>query len=253
MSARLIFAAACCWLALSCAAQNAAIFRSVDFEQHLDRPLPLSVMLRDASDNAVPLGRYFGGPPVLLVLGYARCPNLCGTAFIGVNEALRQSGLRLNIDLRPLFISIDPAEMQDDPIFRRTEAELKAWHFLRGDDASIRQVADAVGFRYVYDPRIKQYAHPAGFVVVTPDGKIARYFFGVRFPPTMLRLAVTEASHGKSGSLADRLLLLCYHYDPQAGRYNLAIMQSLRILSLMLLLGLGSFFWHQHRAGKEQR
>jgi protein SCO1 len=253
MRARWMFAAACCWLALSCAAQNATVFRSVDFEQHLDRLLPLSVMLRDATGNVVPLGRHFGGPPVLLVLGYVRCPNLCGTAFIGVNEALRQSGLRLNTDVRPLFISIDPAEMLDDTMFRRPEAELKAWHFLRGNDASIRQVADAVGFRYVYDPQIKQYAHPAGFVVVAPDGRIARYFFGVRFPPAMLRLAVTEASHGKSGSLADRLLLLCYHYDPQAGRYNLVIMQSLRILSAMLLLGLIMFIWHQYRAGKGPR
>ena len=253
MRVRLMVAAACCWLALSCTAQNLAVFRSVDFEQHLGRPLPLPVMLRDATGNAVRLGRYFGGPPVVLVLGYARCPNLCGTAFIGVNETLHQSGLRPNIDVRPLFISIDPAEMRDDAMFRRPEAELKAWHFLRGDDASIRQVADAVGFRYVYDPQIKQYAHPAGFVVVAPDGRIARYFFGVRFAPVMLRLAVTEASHGKSGSLADRLLLLCYHYDPQAGRYNLAIMQSLRILSAMLLLGLGLFAWRQRRAGKERR
>lgn len=245
MKASIRFALACCGLALSCFAHGLEVFRSVDFEQHLNRALPLAVMLRDDTGNPVPLGRYFNALPVVLVFGYVRCPNLCGTVFTGVNEALRQGRLRADRDYRPVFVSIDPADGPAGPAFGAPEAESKAWHFLRGDEASIRQVADAAGLRYAYDGAIGQYAHPAGFVIATPDGRISRYFFGVRFAPSALRLALAEASNGKAGSLADRLLLLCYHYDPQAGRYNLAIMRGLRILSALLLLGWGALIWRQ--------
>ncbi|MGB7480387.1 MAG: SCO family protein [Burkholderiaceae bacterium] len=222
------------------------------FTQNLDARLPLDARFIDENGAAVPLGRYFGAVPVVLVLGYYQCPNLCSTLMDGVLQTL--AALRLPPQaFRLVEVGIDPAEtfalaarkkVSFEPMLGRRGGEL---HLLTGDAAAIGRLARSAGFSYRYDPALRQYAHPAGFLVATPDGRIARYFIGVRFEPRDLRLALVEASAGRIGTLSDRLVLLCSHYDPASGRYSGAAMALVRaacLLALALLAGwIGAALW----------
>ncbi len=203
------------------------------FTQQLDAQLPLALDFIDEAGATVPLGRFFGQRPVVLVLGYYQCPNLCSTLMDGVLQTLAAMELPKNA-YRLVEVSIDPAEtaqlaarkkMSFEPMLGQRGADL---HLLTGTAPAIAQLAQAAGFSYTYDAALRQYVHPAGFLVATPDGRIARYFQGVRFEPQDVRLALVEASAGRIGSPADRLLLLCSHYDPATGRYSLAAMTLVR-------------------------
>jgi protein SCO1/2 len=233
-------------------AHTEALFRQVDFEQHLDAALPRDARFLDEHGRAVTLSDYYGGAPLVVVLGYLDCPNLCSLVLVGAAEALAGTGLAPRQDYRALFVSIEPRDSPAQARAKRAEvlpgARGAGWHFLTGSAPSIAALARAVGFRYVYDAEIHEYAHPAGIVVMTPEGRISSYLFGVRFPPWQLRLALAQAASGRSGSLADRLLLLCFHYDPQAGRYNVAIMNGLRAGSLVFLVAGGIFLWRFRRS-----
>lgn len=235
----------------SAQAHTEALFRQIDFEQHLDAPLPRGARFADESGRAAALSDYYGGAPLVLVLGYLDCPNLCSLVLAGAGEALAKTGLAPGADYRALFVSIHPGDTPAHAALKKAQylpaAERDGWRFLTGDAASIAALARAAGFRYVYDKDIGEYAHPAGLVVVTPDGRISRYFFGVRFQPWQLRLALAEARQGRAGSLADRLLLLCYHYDPQAGRYSLAVMNGLRAASVLFLAAVGALIWRARK------
>ncbi|MEA3212565.1 MAG: cytochrome c oxidase subunit [Chthoniobacter sp.] len=209
----------------------------VDFEQHLRQRAPLNAMFRDESGAPVRLGAFFGQRPVLLALAYYECPNLCTLVLNGVLESTRNLRLDAGRDFEIVVVSIHPG---DTPARATTKKQTyttrygrpgsaQGWHFLTGDAEPIRQVSEAVGFRSVYDPASKQYAHPSGVVVLTPDGVISRYFLGIEYPPKDLRLALVEASQHRIGSLADRLLLLCFHYDPMTGRYSLLITRVLQV------------------------
>jgi protein SCO1 len=229
---------------------------SVDFEQRLNRTLPLAAAYRDEAGRAVRLGEYFGGVPVILILGYLECPNLCSTALAGTIESLDRAGLRPGRDYRAVFASIDPRDAPREAAARKSQqvpaASQDAWTFLTGRDEAIRALAQAVGFRYSYDAAQRQFAHPAGFVVLTGAGAIARYFPGVRFEPRDVRLAVTEAGQGRTGTLADRLLLLCYHYDPATGKYGPAIWNGIRIATLLFMTVLGFWIWTLKRRGRDR-
>lgn len=212
------------------------LFQRVGFDQRLGERLPLETLFTDANGRTVQLGDYFGTRPVVLVLGYYGCPNLCGVTWQGLLETVR----RLDLDVGDAFdvvaLSIDPREGPGLAAEKRASVTgdyarpgtERGWHLLTGSEAEIRRVTDAAGFRYLYDPELQQYAHAAGLVVVAPDGVVSRYLFGVRFPSTDLRLAVVESSEGRVGSVVDQLLLLCYHYDPTTGRYGLLINNVLR-------------------------
>lgn len=244
---RLLLAA---WLALHVATVFAQPpLEGVDFRQRLGAALPLEARFTDADGRPVRLGDYFGQRPVVLVMGYFDCPNLCGVTWRGLEESLQPLALEAGKDYAVVAVSIDPGEGPAEARSRR-RAHLRewqrpdaagGWHFLTGAEGDIRRLAEAVGFDYRYDPAIDQYAHAAGLVVATPEGRAARYLFGVRFPATDLRLALVESSAGHIGSLADRLLLLCYRYDPATGQYGLLIMNVLRGAGVLTVVGLVGF------------
>jgi len=245
-----------CWLWLCLAligGQASAapddLFQRVGFDQRLGAPLPLDAQFVDSVGAPVRIGDLLQGRPAVLVLGYYECPNLCGLVWQGLQESLRKVHLTAGKDFDVIAVSIDPHEGPKLAAAKR-DAVLKAygrpdsaagWHFLTGDEAQIRAVADAAGFRYVYDPEIDQYAHAAGVVVTTPNGKVSRYLFGVRFPERDLRLALVDSSGGRIGSPVDQLLLLCYHYDPVTGRYGLLISNLLRAGGALTVAGLLGF------------
>jgi protein SCO1/2 len=242
-------------LACQAAAEPENLFQRVGFDQRPGAALPLDAVFRAEDGSEVKLGRYFGTRPVVLVPGYYECPNLCGIQWRGFLDSAREIGLTVGRDYEVVAISIDPRETPEIARHKR-EATRTAydrpgpadgWHFLTGTEPAIRRVAQAAGFRYVYDPELDQYAHAAGLVIATPEGTISRYLFGVRFNPTDLRLALVESADGNIGSPVDQLLLLCYHYDPANGRYGLLIMNVLRGAGALTAAALLGFVVHSRR------
>ncbi|WP_298815822.1 SCO family protein [Chloroflexus sp.] len=220
---------------------------SVAFEQRMGEQVPLDAVFVDEQGTEVRLGQFFvAGQPVILVMSYYECPMLCSFVREGVLAALQQITLNAGRDFQVVNISIDPLEtpMMAAGVktltlqrYGRAGAE-QGWHFLTGSEEQIRRVADAIGFKYVYDETIDQYAHAAGIVVLTPEGKTARYFFGIEFNVSDLRLGIVEASAGKVGNAIDQFLLLCYQYNPVTGSYTPAIMTILRIAGALTVIGI---------------
>jgi len=226
------------------------------FDQRLGTAIPAHARFRDASGRTVDLHTLAHGKPLLLALGYYRCPNLCDVVLKGMAHTLARLDLKPGRDFEVAFVSIDPKETPAEARHAQTmlarmqpSAAVPRWHFLTGDPAAIAALARAIGFRYFYDERLHQYAHAAGLVAITPDGKVAQYFFGVSWPPASLRLALVGASHGHLGSLIDRLVLLCCGYDPTTGRYSLAIGRAMQVLGVAFVLALvGWLAWFKRRA-----
>jgi protein SCO1/2 len=225
------------------------LLRKVAFDQNLNAQLPLDTPLRDESGRGVTLGTYFGKRPVVLLFGYYECPMLCKLEFEGLVRNLRALTMSAGKEFDVVIVSIDPTETPAQAAARkaaylarynRPGAEA-GWHFLTGDGPAVERLAGVAGFRYAYDPRSKQYAHPAGLIVATPQGRIARYVFGVDFPANTLRWAVVEASEGKVGTPVERLLLMCFHYDPSTGRYNFAVMTAVRFFGVVTVAALAGF------------
>lgn len=185
------------------------------------------------------LDGYYGGPPIVLVLGYLGCVNLCGTTLTGVAQALGDTKLVPERDYRALFVSVDPRD-EKAPRERRP-----GWHFITGADSAAR-VAKAVGFRYRYEEESGQFAHPAGFVVLTPDGTVSRYFEGVRFDDVEVKNAILDAGRGQVQSTWDRLVLVCFH-DPLGARNTATVMMAVRIAMALLLVAAGFFAWKRLR------
>jgi protein SCO1/2 len=216
------------------------------FDQHLDAQVSMTLPFIDADGQRTDLARIANGRPLLLSLGYYHCPNLCDLVLQGMARSTAVLPLQVGSDYQVVFVSIDPDEKPADARSSMTmldhmlpAAKMSRWHLLTGSQDSIRQLAATVGYRYFRDPRNGQFAHPAGWVVLTAQGRVAQYFFGVSYPPSSLRLALVDASRGKLGSLADRLVLLCCGYDPSTGRYSLLVgrvMQGLGVGFVVLLL-----------------
>ncbi|MEI7035330.1 SCO family protein [Fulvimonas yonginensis] len=218
------------------------------FDQRLGAPVPLDLRWRDTDGRTTDLRRLAGGKPLLLALGYYRCPNLCDVVLQGMARTLAGLDLAPGQDFQVAFVGIDPRETSGDARHSQAMlakaqpgAQVDRWHFLTGDARAIGALASAVGFRYFYDARLHQYAHAAGFVVVTPQGRVAQYFFGVSWPPASLRLALVGASQGRLGNLVDRLVLLCCGYDPTTGRYSLAIGRTMQVLGVGFVLLCGAW------------
>ncbi len=193
------------------------------------------------------LSEYFGDKPVILSLAYYRCPMLCTLVESGLASSMKALGLEAGKDYQVVTVSFDPRETPDLAAATKKNYLQKyghpeaasAWHFLTGEQEPIHSLASAVGFRYVYDEEKDQFAHASGVMVLTPEGKIAKYFFGVEYAPRDLRLALVEASGGKVGSVTDHLLLLCYQYDPQTSRYGLMVYRLMRFGGVATVLGIG--------------
>ena len=236
--------------------------RNVGIDQKLDAPVPLDAAFNDETGNTVKLRQFFSGKkPVLLALVYYRCPMLCNLVLNGQVVAMRQIGLKPGTDYEAVTISFDPEETPEVAAAKKQTYVEKfdgagageGWHFLTGSLKDIRTVADAVGFRYVWDDQTKQWAHGSGLIVLTPDAHVSRYLFGINFPKRDLRLALVDASKRKIGNLTDQILLLCYHYDPKQGKYSLAILNTLRVsgtTSALLLAAFVVFSLRRERRGR---
>jgi len=229
------------------------LLKDVGIDQKLNDTIPLSLVFRDEHGNPVELGQFFGARPVILTLVYYNCPMLCTQVLNGLDRSLKLIPLQLGKDFEVVTVSIDPTER---PVLAEAKQALytgmygrpgaaQGWHFLTGDDPQIKQLADAVGFRYAYDPDSKQYAHASVIMVLTPEGKISRYFYGITYPERDLRLGLEQASEGKIGSpVVDQILLFCYHYDPHTGKYGLVISRVIQLAGGLTVLvgGLSLFF-----------
>jgi protein SCO1/2 len=224
---------------------------NITIAQKLNTQIPLDLMFRDELGRVVRLREYFGKRPVVLDFVYYRCPMLCPIVLEGTTEALTNLKYDIGKEFDVITVSIDPrdkpadaARMKDKFIKRYGRLQsANGWHFLTAHETSIKQLADAVGFQYVYDPKMDQFAHGAALFVLTPDGRTSRYFFGFEYKPRDLRLAIYEAGEGKIGGLADQLLLLCFHYDPKIGKYSRDAMLFTRAGGVATVLALGGFIF----------
>jgi protein SCO1/2 len=235
-----------------------SILDSVGIDQKLGAMTPLDLPFRDEQGRDVRLRDYFGKRPVVLLLVYFRCPMLCTMVLNDVLRTVRAMPENVGSDFDILAVSFDPADTSE--IARRKKETYLAqynhpgaeagWHFLVGDQPAINALTQAVGFRYVWDPKYQVFAHASGIMVLTPQGKISRYFYGIDYAPQDLRLALLEANAGKTGSLADEVLLYCFHYDPATGKYGLAINRALKIGGVFTVLLIGAsiaFFLRRDR------
>lgn len=225
------------------------LLKQVGVDQKLNDEIPLNLAFRDEHGRPVELAQFFGSKPVILTLVYYNCPMLCTQVLNGLDRTLEVLPLEIGKDFNVVTVSIDPT---DRPVvaeakqamyagmYRRPGAQY-GWHFLTGDEPQIKQLADSVGFRYAYDPDSKQYAHASAIMLLTPAGKISRYFYGVSYPERDLRLGLVEASQGKIGSPVDAVLLFCYHYDPHTGKYGLLISRVLQLGGILTVLVGGIF------------
>jgi protein SCO1/2 len=239
----------CCSAVARAEDRLTGMLRRVGFDQRLDAKLPLDAAFQDEAGRTVHLGDYFGKRPVILTLNYFNCPMLCTIELNGLVRGLLPLSFDIGDQFEMVTVSINPRETpalakakKASYIKRygRAGAE-RGWHFLTGDEASIERVTRAVGFRYQYDRESDQYAHAAGIVLATPQGRVSRYFYGIEYPPRDLRLAIIEASEQRIGSTVDQILLVCFHYDAATGKYNLAIMNMIRFFGVITVLALGTF------------
>jgi protein SCO1/2 len=223
--------------------------KAVRYDQRLGAQVPLDLAFRDDAGRPVKLGDYFGARPAVLVLAYFRCPMLCDMVMQAAESGLRPLSLTPGKDFDVIVASIDPADTPERAAMKKRDILQRyarpgtegGWHFLTGPQSSIRPLANAVGFQYVYDPKLQQFAHAAGIVLLTPGGKVSRYLFGIEYAPNDLRLGLVEASGDQIGGVVDQVLLYCFHYDPAIGRYSAATLNLVRAAALATVAGLVLF------------
>lgn len=223
------------------------LLKDVGIDQKLDGQAPLNLEFRDEKGNWVRLGDYFRGKPVILSLVYYQCPMLCTQVLNGLLESLKQLPMNVGKEFEVVTVSIDPRDRTVEAqakqimytgLYGRRDAAT-GWHFLTGRESEIHKLADAVGFRYAYDAESGQYAHASAIMVLTPQGQVSRYFYGVSYAARDLRLGLVEASANRIGSPVDQLLLYCYHYDPNTGKYGVVITNVIRGAGLLTVLAIG--------------
>jgi protein SCO1 len=229
------------------------LLKQVGIDQKLNAQVPLELSFVDEQGRSIQLKDYFNqGKPVLLSLAYFNCPMLCTQVLNGLLNSLKLQTLDVGKDFEVLTVSIDPS---DKAVEAKTKWEMytgiygrptgaAGWHFLTGQESQIRRLADAVGFRYAFDPDSHQYAHASGILVLTAEGRVSRYFYGIEYPSRDMRLGLVEASGGRIGTPVDALLLFCYHYDPHTGKYGVLISRILKAAAglTVVLIGIAIFF-----------
>ncbi len=238
---------------------------NVGIDQKLNAQVPLGAAFRDEFGHPVKLGDYFNqGKPVVLSLVYYDCPMLCTEVLNSLSSTLRLLTLEMGKDYEVVTVSFDPKETPELAAAKK-KAYLQrygrpggenGWHFLVGDEQNIHALTDAVGFHYQWDARQQQYAHATGIMVLTPEGRLAQYYYGVEYSPKDLRLGLVQASDHKIGTVVDQVLLYCYHYDPRTGRYGAIVANVLKLAGGLTVLILGSLliflYKHEPRAAKER-
>ena len=229
--------------------------KDVGFDQNLGKSLPLDTLFFDDQGREVRLGDYFGERPVILTFVYYDCPMLCPMVLNGVAKSLGVLSFDVGQEFDVVAISIDPNETPEmaagvkQTTVKRYGREETAdgWHFLTGSEQAVRQVTDTAGFRYAYLPETGEFAHASGMIVVTPEGTLAQYLYGLDFAPRHVQLALVEASSNQIGSVVDQLLLYCFRYDPKLGKYTVMITRILRLAGVLFILGLALFLWIMRR------
>ncbi|TAM82833.1 MAG: SCO family protein [Acidobacteria bacterium] len=232
-------------------AQNSKVvppqLKDVGIDQRLNSQVPLDLVFHDETGKTVRLGDYFGNKPVIVSLIYFNCPQLCPMVENGLLESLREVRFDVGNQYNVLTVSFDPKDSSNQAYAKRAtylsmynrKGAAAGWHFLTGDEPSIAALTKALGFRYNYDPQTQQYSHATAIVVLTPQGKVSQYFYGIRYPAGAVRLALVEASQGKIGNPVDAVLLFCSHYDVSTGKYSLIISRVLFIAGLATVIILG--------------
>ncbi len=221
----------------------------VGIEQRLDEQIPLDLSFRDETGKSVRLADYFGKRPVILNLVYYQCPMLCGEVLNGLESSLRLMKFDVGKEFEVLTVSFNPKETPEMAAAKKAEylkrynraGAAEGWHFLTGPEESIAALTQAAGFEYQYDAQTGQYAHATAIMILTPEGKIAQYYYGVDFPPKDLRLGIIQASQNKIGTVVDQVLLYCYHYNPDAGRYGAIVSRVLQLAGGATIFILGTF------------
>lgn len=237
------------------------VLKTVGIEQKLNNQLPFDAEFKDENGNAVKLGEFFNtGRPVILALVYYECPMLCNEVLNGMTGSLKGISFDAGKDFDVVAISFDARENDKPELaknkktgylarYERSGAE-NGWHFLTGTQSEIDKVTQAVGFTYQFDEATNQFAHAGGVTLITPDGRISKYFYGIDYAPKDLKLGLMEASEGKIGNAAEKLYLYCFHYDPSTGKYGLAILKVLRLMAIATILGLGGMIFVFWKRGK---
>ncbi len=235
------------------------ILQRVGIDQKLNNQVPLDLTFRDERGQAVPLRSYFGQRPVILTLVYYECPMLCTQVLNGLVSSMLPLKLDAGRDFEIVTVSFNPAETpklaaEKKALYVRRygrRGAAQGWHFLTGDEANTKALADAVGFRYEYDPQIKQFAHVSAITLLTPEGRVSRYYYGIEYAPRDLRLGLVESSQGKVGNVVDQVILYCYHYDPATGKYGAVVVNMLRVGAILTMVILGSFMVIMFRRDKQ--
>ena len=230
--------------------QKPRILQNVGIDQHLNQQIPLDLTFLDEHGQPVQLRQYFGQKPVIITMVYFQCPMLCSQVLSGLTFTLNgMPAFNVGREFDVLTVSFDPRDAPEAALenkeryikrYRRAGSE-EGWHFLVGKKNQIDALAEALGFRYAWDEQNQQFAHASGIMLLTPDGHIAQYYYGIEYDPRNIHLGLVEASKGKIGSFVDQLVLYCYHYDPRQGRYGAAIFNILRMSALATVLALGGF------------
>ena len=247
------------------AGESAGDLDRIDIVEKIGESIPLELTFVDDHGDSVRLAGYFGdNKPVILVLGYYSCPMLCNLVFNGVVDGINELDWKAGEEFRIITVSIDPTETPElaaakkanylDPINR--DVGDSGWMFLTGEESQSRALAEAVGFEYFYDTAQGQYAHPAALFVLTPEGKISRYLYGIQFSKTDLKLSLLEASEGRIGNSVDRLILYCYNYDPDSRGYNVVAANVMKLGGAATLIVLTIFLgmlWYGERLRKRRR
>ena len=235
--------------------------KHVGIEQHLNQQIPPDLEFRDEAGRPVQLGGYFGRKPLILNLVYYNCPMLCGEVLSGLESALRVLKFDVGKEFDVLTISFDPKETPEMAAAKKTEFlkrygrpdAVAGWHFLTGPQTSIDSLTNAAGFQYEYDAKTQQFAHATAIMILTPEGRIAQYYYGVEFAPKDLRLGLVQASQKKIGTVVDEVLLYCYHYDPDKGKYGAIISRILKLAAAATILLLGGFLIVMFRLGPSSK
>jgi protein SCO1/2 len=224
---------------------------AVTVNEHLGARVPFDARFTDHTGRQVALGEYFTrGRPVVLNLVYHRCPMLCGMVLNAVIRSLKDTVWSVGEQYDVVTVSIDPRDTLETSVAKRARvleaygrpSAQRGWHFLIGAGAESRRVADAVGFGYSFDTQTDQFAHPAVTILLTPDGRVARYLYGIDYKPTDVRVGLLEASEGRQVTTVERLIMYCYHYDPQGHRYALVARNVMKLGGVVTMFGLGGFF-----------
>jgi len=232
--------------------------QNVGIEQHLNGQLPPDLTFLDDTGRAVKLGDYFGKKPLILNLVYYNCTMLCGEALAGLTGAMKMVKFDVGNEFDVITVSFNPQETPAIAAAKKQDylkrygrpRAASGWHFLTGPAESINALTKAVGFQYQYDPKIHQFAHATAILVLTPQGRISRYFYGVDYPPKDLRMGLVEASQGKIGNAVDQVLLYCYHYDPATGKYGAVVSNILRLGGGLTIVIVGGLLWLLFRLEK---